>query len=176
MAHLDLKHAFAVLGLPPGSSLPTVRSRFRALASKWHPDRHHGNPADMDQALTQMRAITEAYCCICDSLDASAAPPERTPLSREQIDRLVASVGTQSWVDSATAHLPYAGAADWFLHQAPGSQWRLTAEGKVLVVFLVGCVGIYAVHLRGGDALNSPLWYLVFGVAMLASIYWSRRS
>jgi DnaJ domain len=112
---MDLRRARAVLGLESGSTLAQARRRYLQLAKQWHPDRHAGDPRLQSEALDYMRMVNAAYECI----EAAAAPtaatspsPARAPsargsappgtrLSREEVERLVASIGTESWIDTA---------------------------------------------------------------------------
>jgi hypothetical protein len=53
---------FRTLGLKPGSKPSEVRQAYRALAKKWHPDRHHSKPYETRTlAEKKFREINEAY-------------------------------------------------------------------------------------------------------------------
>jgi hypothetical protein len=53
---------FRILGLDPGSEQSEVKRAYRALAKKWHPDRHHSKPFEV-RALAEERfkQINDAY-------------------------------------------------------------------------------------------------------------------
>ena len=53
---------YSVLGVPPGSGPAELKSAYRRLAMRWHPDR---NPGDGD-AEARFKAISEAYDCLKD--------------------------------------------------------------------------------------------------------------
>jgi hypothetical protein len=182
---MDLPHAWAVLGLRPGSSLDQVRTRYLFLAKQWHPDRHGGVRQDEEEAARQMQLINSAYRQILEAKTetrpepASAPKPGRAPtgrrLTREEIDHFVASMGTESWVDGVVGPSSYDDALTWLLQKAPGNQWALSASTKTALVFLAGCILICVVYWRSGDAGRSPLWFAVFGATGLASWYWMRE-
>lgn len=162
-----LAHAWAVLGLAKGSDMDALRARYRSLVRRWHPDQYAQDPQGQAEAQARMCAINDAYRQL---LKASAPAPtgsskqESRPtgrrLSREEIDRLVAAIGSESWVDS----IPYGAVADWFTLR-PGSQWKITWDVAPSLVFAVGAFGMLVLEWVGQDALNSRWWYLVFGAA-----------
>jgi DnaJ-domain-containing protein 1 len=53
----SLGDAFAILGMRPDAELEAIDGAYKALAKKYHPDRHPGDPV-MD---TRMKTITAAY-------------------------------------------------------------------------------------------------------------------
>jgi curved DNA-binding protein CbpA len=55
----SLETAYGILGLPLGTSIDTVRLRYKRLAMVWHPDRLHNNPAKND-AEVEMAKINGA--------------------------------------------------------------------------------------------------------------------
>jgi len=57
----ELRRAFEVLGLPPGSSQFKVRLRYRQLVKEWHPDIHDKNPQSQLIATHRIQEVTEAY-------------------------------------------------------------------------------------------------------------------
>jgi len=61
---MTVDDAYAELGLPPGADLAQAKAAWRALVSRWHPDRngHAGASARMqriNRALEQIRAATQ---------------------------------------------------------------------------------------------------------------------
>lgn len=165
----ELAHAWTVLGLAKGSDMDTLRARYRSLVRRWHPDQYAQDPQGQAEAQARMRVINDAYRQL---LKASAAAPTATSqqasrptgsrLSREEIDRMVAAIGSESWVDSIP--LPYQGLADWFTLK-PGPQWKITWDVAPGLVFAVGAFGMLILEWLGQDAINSRWWYLVFGAA-----------
>jgi DnaJ-class molecular chaperone len=68
---MDIKQAFAELGLNPQANRAEAREAYRTLAMRWHPDVNSGMDAE-----TRMKAINVAYASVCHYLDARgpAAP------------------------------------------------------------------------------------------------------
>jgi molecular chaperone DnaJ len=64
---MDIKQAFAELGLNPQASRAEARAAYRTLAMRWHPDVNSGMDAE-----TRMKAINVAYASVCHYLDARA--------------------------------------------------------------------------------------------------------
>jgi hypothetical protein len=66
---------FRTLGLEPGSKPSEVKRAYRALAKKWHPDRHHSEPYET-RALAEkkFREINEAYRRISGRCKESTRP------------------------------------------------------------------------------------------------------
>ena len=58
-----MKDPYEVLGVPRGADRDTVKSAYRALAKKYHPDQHIGSPLE-DLAKEKMQEINAAYDAI----------------------------------------------------------------------------------------------------------------
>lgn len=138
----DLARAWATLGLRPGSSLRQVKSRFRRLARQWHPDRYASDSRNREEAASQMRVINVAYRRVLEAAANRPAPPPHGEagggippkgrrLTREEIDRMIASIGTRSWVDVAVDGLPYAHLAGWFTYRPAGPHGVREAAGPL---------------------------------------------
>ena len=56
-----LARYYAQLELPYGSDLETVKSAYRSLMRKYHPDRHAANPEKQRAATNVAQALGEAY-------------------------------------------------------------------------------------------------------------------
>ncbi len=104
----DVQRAYAVLGLRAGTSFGEVRRRYRALARRWHPDRHADEARNLNEATERMRRFNEAYRTLERRLGKGprraadhrpAAPAPGRPLSREELDATVESIGTDGPVD-----------------------------------------------------------------------------
>ncbi|CAM9635035.1 unnamed protein product, partial [Scytosiphon promiscuus] len=54
---------YAVLELQPGAPAPDVKTAYRKLAKKWHPDK---NPEDTQTAQNRFAEIAEAYEVLSD--------------------------------------------------------------------------------------------------------------
>ncbi|KAI4976542.1 hypothetical protein ZWY2020_050149 [Hordeum vulgare] len=60
-----------ILDVPRGTSLQGLRTAYKGLAKKWHPDKHP--PASKPEAEARFKAITEAYEALLDQ--RTVAPP-----------------------------------------------------------------------------------------------------
>ncbi|KAI0362046.1 hypothetical protein OH77DRAFT_1584536 [Trametes cingulata] len=69
----SVTEAYTVLGLEQGTSLEIVKSTYKQLALKTHPDK---NPGDED-ATAQFQRLSEAYNVLLKHLDRSSSPPLR---------------------------------------------------------------------------------------------------
>jgi hypothetical protein len=102
----DVRHAYAVLGLPQGTSASEVRRRYLLLAKRWHPDRFAGDALALTAAEERMRSFNAAYATLVVTFGrpgtrqppAARAPGQ--PLSRGEVDRIVASQNTPGPIDS----------------------------------------------------------------------------
>ena len=56
---------YAVLGVPRSASQGAIRAAYRALAAKYHPDRHQGNPLN-DLAAEKLTELNRAYEILSD--------------------------------------------------------------------------------------------------------------
>jgi curved DNA-binding protein CbpA len=141
-----LAHAWAVLHLPAGSDIDQVRSSYRRLARKWHPDRYANDPSGQAEAAIQMKVLNAAYRQLLAAAGRQSVRPTPEPsarpagrrLSREEIDRLVASIGTESWIDSA-----FGKSLEWEDFPKSGRWWKLTPLEAVRLVLLAAILIAY---------------------------------
>ena len=112
-----LSRAYALLELAPGASPDVVRKQYKALVRRWHPDRFAGDPQGQSEASLRMRAINDAYHLILQRSAPAAAVatprPHGQPLSREEIERIVAALGTDGPIDLLLASLRVVARAVW---------------------------------------------------------------
>jgi molecular chaperone DnaJ len=72
---MDIKQAFAELGLTAQASPAEAKAAYRTLAMRWHPDVNTGTETD-----SRMKRINVAYALVCQHLDAcERAGAYRTP-------------------------------------------------------------------------------------------------
>ena len=55
---------YAILGIPENASEEEIKSAFRKLAFRYHPDKNQGNEREAEERFKQ---INEAYSILCDS-------------------------------------------------------------------------------------------------------------
>jgi len=55
---------YRALGVEPGAGAGEVRSAYRRLALRWHPDKNGGS----EEATARFQQITEAYEALCQHL------------------------------------------------------------------------------------------------------------
>ena len=122
-----------------------------------------------------MRVVNGAYQRLLEAAAQQPNPaesdhatrPTGRRLSREEIDRLVAAIGTESWVESGLSHLRYWGAADWFTFRRSDYQWDVTPSVAVGLVFLAGYLVIGIFEWSGKPLPNSTGTYI--GLGMVAA-------
>jgi hypothetical protein len=97
----EVARAYAILGLPAGANEAAVRRRYRALVRQWHPDRYAADPVAQAEATSRVSVINGAVHAIIEArahLPESDRPDSRR-LSREELERIVASLGKNSPID-----------------------------------------------------------------------------
>ncbi|XP_031269512.1 uncharacterized protein LOC116127989 [Pistacia vera] len=62
---------YSVLGLRKDASFSDIRSAYRKLAMKWHPDRFAKNPGVAGEAKRRFQRIQEAYSVLSDETKRS---------------------------------------------------------------------------------------------------------
>src|SRR5579871_2321903 len=55
---MNYKDYYAVLGVPKGAAEKDIKSAYRKLARKWHPDQNPENPKEAEE---KFKEISEAY-------------------------------------------------------------------------------------------------------------------
>jgi len=101
----DLVRDLSILGVDAAASPTQVHERYLELVRRWHPDRFAGDPQGQAEATIRMRQIDDAYRRVtarqswARASASCAAAPIPTRLPRETVERMVASLGTESVVD-----------------------------------------------------------------------------
>ncbi len=115
-----VSRAYAQLGLSPGATQDQLRKQYKTLVRRWHPDRFAGDAQGQAEASLRMRAINDAYHLLLQRSAPAPDPPASRPprprgasLSREEIERIVQSMGTEGPVDQLLAALRVAGRVVW---------------------------------------------------------------
>lgn len=166
----DLRRAWAVLGLRPSSSLEATRTAYRQLAKRWHPDRFANDPVGQGQASDQMAVINGAYRQVIEAGIWHVSPPQSEStkpvgrrLSREEIDRFVASMGSDTWVDAPFCNCPSC-KRGWVSYDPSEDQWAITPGVAFGLVF---CLGMFVVGvLEWSGHPPSPEWGKVAAIAI----------
>jgi curved DNA-binding protein CbpA len=85
---------YAVLNVPRSATPTEIRVAYQALVSKYHPDRHQGNPLE-DLASARLAELNRAYEILSDparraAYDAGAGVPHRAaPTDSQMSKRLI---------------------------------------------------------------------------------------
>jgi curved DNA-binding protein CbpA len=172
----EIRRAYATLGLQPGAAPAQIKKQHRSLVRRWHPDRFAADPVGQAEAAQRMSQINQAYRLLLEAQPAAAAPPEppvppssspsgahraqgfpHSPrLSREQIDRIVASIGADSPVDAV-----------------------MQTFGRMFERFRVGCSLIAAmllVTIVASRWANSDVAVVLQVGVLVAFLIWTFRS
>jgi len=127
---------FAVLGVRPNSTHDQIRARYRELASRYHPDKHRGNPLE-ELAAAKLVEINRAYEILSDDVKRAAYQEGRSSRPRST------SHASRTAVSSAAA-------------PSPGMR----------IVRSLGWVVALVFFLRFGMVLGRQVIALVRGVAL----------
>ncbi|TFY81037.1 hypothetical protein EWM64_g2975 [Hericium alpestre] len=73
--HSSITEAYSVLGLEQGCSLDEVKSSYRQIALRVHPDKNPGN----EQATAEFQRVSEAYNVLVKHLDRSVPDQQHHP-------------------------------------------------------------------------------------------------
>ena len=105
------KDYYQTLGITPSAELAVIKAVYKALANKYHPDKHTGNKA---QADAKMREINEAYEVLSDSAkrasyDASRnkaeeAAFEETDESVKRAEETLSQIIQSDWATAEKYH------------------------------------------------------------------------
>lgn len=136
---------YTTLQVAPGASASVIRAAYRALAQRYHPDKH---PADAQRAAARMQRLNAAYEVLSDPVqraayDAQHAPPQGVLHTPADFDHLVEEA-SQWWQASAPAPLPpqapptHAPVAMPPPLVTPTPRWQPLALVGLVVLLLVG--------------------------------------
>ena len=77
---MDIRTAFAILGLGEGATPLQVRTAYRDLVKVWHPDRFVHDPPLQAKAAEQLRQINAAFDLLQERQTNAAPPPPPAPV------------------------------------------------------------------------------------------------
>jgi len=165
-----LDRAHAILGVRRGCSQAELKRTYRQLVRRWHPDRFAGDPAGQAAATAQLRDINDAFRMIARAKGggtAAARPPGPAPpgavdaepgpsrdpgrpLSRSEIDALIAALRTRGPIDIALdwaeVLVPFAGA--FVLLMPTGHLQRALSPVDAVVGLSLAALGIVLLWRR----------------------------
>lgn len=72
---------YDVLGVKKDATLPEIKSAYKNLAKKLHPDKTGANP----RALEQMKLVNEAYASLCSNLQRGSSMTEDEMKYNEEV-------------------------------------------------------------------------------------------
>ena len=124
--------AYAILGLEKGCAPDQLKATYRRLVKRWHPDRFAADPAGQAEASARLREINGAFRIVAEDLGAvrrggtrvpATVPTESRPspaehaserapgrpLTRDEIDAVVGTIGAESPVDAVLDWISYKG-------------------------------------------------------------------
>ena len=81
-------NAYELLNLPPSATKEEIRSAYRALARRWHPDRFMEGP-ERDWANEKMAEINAAYRACLNGTAAPAPDAESDARTLRRIEELI---------------------------------------------------------------------------------------
>jgi len=139
---------YEALGVPPGATQEEIRSSYHLLASRYHPDRHQGNPLQA-LAAERMVRINAAYEVLSD-------PGRRAEYN--------ASRGQASGPDGGGV----AGTA----RRSPGF-WLIVSGAVILVLLVFRPLGFFVARFLA-LAVGTPVG-IVATVALVAFFYFMRK-
>ncbi|KAF9218191.1 DnaJ-domain-containing protein, partial [Gyrodon lividus] len=80
--HSTISEAYTLLGLQQGAPMEQIRTAYKQLALRMHPDKNQGNAG----ATAQFQQLSEAYNVLQKHLDNSAEPRRYYPCGRSDDD------------------------------------------------------------------------------------------
>ena len=123
-----IARAYAILGLPPGSSRRDAARQHKRLVKRWHPDQYANDPQGQAEAAQRMREINVAFALIRQASarqvleSAAQAWPEGEPparptrvypgqrLSDAELDEIAAAIGSPQYFVQLSRYAFWAGA------------------------------------------------------------------
>lgn len=104
-------HSYSTLGLKPGSSWNEIRSRYRSLIKKWHPDRFQQDGKKHRLAEEKTREITRAYKTLADYYRKHGSTPTHpvpvpVPAAATRSPETAASVPASTAQAGPSPHTP----------------------------------------------------------------------
>jgi hypothetical protein len=163
-----VQRAYATLGLPASATTAQVKRRYRLLVKRWHPDRFANDSRNQAEATEHLAQFNVAYHLLIGQGHAEGDVMSATNrLTREQVDRMVQSIGSEGPVDWLLG---------WFERvMYPSSNLRTIELTPVSVaIALVLVVVLIVLELRYGHWVADPAFVAI--VIIGAVISWLTRS
>jgi DnaJ domain len=188
----DLLRAYAVLNLSPPVDHDVLKRQYRILTKQWHPDLYAADPIGQAEATQRMREINDAYRVVAASAQTEglrSAPREPgSRLSRETIDRIVASINRSSawrpqmtpnrWM-SLSAIVIYVVVANLILSkEAADNRAVAWALGDAIAYFWLPLYLIWSSEAEDKPhqlrlLLSTIGWVLVIAPALVGAVLWA---
>ncbi|MDF1574951.1 MAG: J domain-containing protein [Bacteroidales bacterium] len=168
----QLKH-YSILGLAPGATKKEIKSAYRKLAFKYHPDRNQSAGA-----ARKFQEITEAYNSLFEHPDREAerasSYEERVAdeLRRKERERMQQRARAQR--EKKQQQDDYFKRPEW---HDPILLMRYAGNGILLLFAIAAIVAPLLIAVFGDPAsLAGTFVFLVMGVFLLVHIYQNRKS
>src|SRR5579883_2823062 len=128
---VNYKDYYAVLGVPKNAAQKDIKSAYRKLARKWHPD---ANPNNVKEAEEKFKEISEAYEVLGDAekrkkYDLLGPDWQQAARQAEQQRRYRSNVGDQEFEFDLGGPGGPSGISDFFDVFFSGIGRRQTARG-----------------------------------------------
>jgi len=170
---LPQKDYYSVLGLSPGAGEKQIKSAYRKLAFKYHPDRNHSAGASK-----KFQEVTEAYNFL---IDHPGLPEDRASSYDEQVASEVVRRERERMQKQARARREQKRQQDQYFERPewhdPILLLRYLANGIALLLSLTAIVFPLVVAVIGDpESLAGTSIFIIMGVIALVYIYQKRKT
>jgi hypothetical protein len=159
---------YDVLGVKPGATLKQVRAAYLAKVSRYHPDKHRGNPLE-ELASEKLRAINRAYEMLSNGMRARDASrggegSGDDAVRRSRTGAVRSAKGPPDVMARLAGTAGMALGALFLLRFGMGlirEVWLLVRAAAVGILWLVGVSPIFLIALVLGLAMLTGYWLKV---------------